>query len=204
MARSIWRVALAVVVLGGAGVLAWGWRLSPGLAGVEGPAAAGEGEDPTAVPAVAAPEFPEGLAWLQGGPHKLADLRGRVTVLHFWTNGCVNCIHNYPTYRAWQEKYEGKDVTLVGVHTPEFAREAPAERVGRKARDNGLKFPIVLDTESRVWKAWGNRYWPSVYLIDRQGRVRYRWEGELHLDTAAGRRFARHIDELLAEKPGRE
>jgi thiol-disulfide isomerase/thioredoxin len=168
---------------------------------METAAVAGEAEDGVTVPAVAAPEFPEGVQWVQGGPLNFADLRGRVTVLHFWTNGCINCIHNYPTYRAWQEKYADKEVTLVGVHTPEFRWEAPAERVRQKARANGLKFPIVLDTGSRIWEAWGNRYWPSVYLIDRQGRVRYRWEGELHLDTAAGRRFARHIDELLAEKP---
>jgi peroxiredoxin len=168
---------------------------------METAAVAGEAEDGVTVPEVAAPEFPEGVEWVQGGPLKVADLRGRVTVLHFWTNGCINCIHNYPTYRAWQEKYADREVTLVGVHTPEFRSEAPAERVRQAARVNKLKFPIVLDTGSRIWEAWGNRYWPSVYLIDRQGRVRYRWEGELHLDTAAGRRFARHIDELLAEKP---
>jgi thiol-disulfide isomerase/thioredoxin len=168
---------------------------------MEAPAAAAEADDGTAVAPPAAPEFPKGVEWVQGGPLKLANLRGRVTVLHFWTNGCINCIHNYPVYRAWQEKYPAKDVTLVGVHTPEFDREAPAERVKAKARANGLKFPVVLDDKARVWKAWGNRYWPSIYLIDKKGRVRYRWEGELHLDTADGKRFARHIDELLAEKP---
>jgi peroxiredoxin len=185
-----------VVALLGAGILARGWDRRPGTGGMETAAVAAEADDGTAVSAVAAPE-----EWVQGGPLKIADLRGRVTVPHFWTNGCVNCTRNYPTYRAWQEKYAGKEVALVGVHTPEFPWEAPAERVRQKARANGLKFPIVLDAGSRVWEAWGNRYWPSVYLIDRKGEVRYRWEGELHLDTAAGRRFARHIDELLAEKP---
>jgi peroxiredoxin len=196
MSRKVWAV-LSVVALGGA-LLAWTGRPRLALNMVE---AAAEADDGTAVTATPAPEFPAGVEWLQGGPLKLADLRGRVTVLHFWTNGCVNCIHNYPTYRAWQEKYAGKEVTIVGVHTPEFDREAPAERVRDRAKANGLKFPIVLDDKARVWKAWGNRYWPAVYLIDRKGRVRYRWEGELHLDTAAGKRFAAHIDELLAEKP---
>jgi peroxiredoxin len=198
MSRKFWTLA-SVVVLGGA-VFAWAWRPRPALPGMEARAAAAEADDNALAPA-AAPEFPKEVEWLQGGPLKLADLRGRVTVLHFWTNGCINCIRNYPAYRAWQEKYAGKDVTLVGVHTPEFDREAPAERVRDKAKTNGLKFPIVLDNKARVWKAWGNRYWPSVYLIDKKGQVRYRWEGELHLDTAAGKRFAGHIDELLAEKP---
>ena len=103
-------------------------------------------------------------------------------------------------YRAWHEKY-AKDVTIIGVHTPEFDAEAPADRVRRTARENNLKFAIVLDPGSRIWKAWENRYWPSIYLVDKKGKVRYRWEGELHLDTATGRRFAQHIDELLAEKP---
>jgi thiol-disulfide isomerase/thioredoxin len=162
---------------------------------------ADHGDDETAAAARPGPELPEGAEWVQGGPLKLADLRGRVVVLHFWTNGCINCIHNYPVYRSWQEKYAGKDLTILGVHTPEFAWEAPAARVRSKARDNGLKFPIVLDPDNKIWRAWGNRYWPSIYLIDKSGQVRYRWEGELHLDTAAGKRFARRVDELLAEKP---
>jgi thiol-disulfide isomerase/thioredoxin len=177
------------------------------LAGVRGWAAWSEGGDPketddgTALAPQAAPEFPREAEWVQGGPLKLEDLKGRVVVVHFWTNGCINCIHNYPVYRAWQKKYAAKDVTIIGVHTPEFAWEAPARRVRNKARDNDLKFPIVLDSESRIWNAWGNRYWPSIYLIDKTGRVRYRWEGELHTTAAAGKRFAMRIDELLAEKP---
>jgi peroxiredoxin len=157
-------------------------------------------DDETAVAARPAPELPKGAEWVQGGPLKLADLRGRVAVLHFWTNGCVNCTHNYPVYRSWQDRYAGKDVTIIGVHTPEFAWEAPAQRVRARAKENGLKFPIVLDPDNKVWTAWGNQYWPSIYLIDRSGQVRYRWQGELHPATADGRRFARRIDELLAEK----
>jgi peroxiredoxin len=148
-----------------------------------------------------APEFPAKAEWVQGGPLKMADLHGRVVVLHFWTNGCINCVHNYPVYRAWQKKYAGKDVTLVGVHTPEFTWEAPASRVRARARQNDLQFPIVLDTDAAVWKGWGNRFWPAIYLIDKRGRVRHRWEGELHLKTAEGKAFAAHVDELLAEKP---
>ena len=146
-----------------------------------------------------APEFPAGAEWAQGGPVRLAGLRGRVVVVHFWTNGCINCIHNYPAYRAWQKEYAGKDVTLIGVHTPEFDWEAPAKRVRTKARENRLTFPIVLDPKNAIWSAWGTRYWPTVFLVDKRGGVRFHWEGELHLDTAEGKRFASRIDELLAE-----
>lgn len=146
-----------------------------------------------------APEFPKDLQWVQGGPLNWADLDGRVGIVHFWTNGCINCIHNYPVYRSWQEKYDAKKVVIVGVHTPEFGWEAPAERVRKKAKENGLKFPIVLDPDSTVWKAWQNHYWPSIYLADKKGKIRYRWEGELHLDSDEGKRFAARIDELLAE-----
>jgi thiol-disulfide isomerase/thioredoxin len=147
------------------------------------------------------PEFPPGLLWVQTEPLKLADLRGRVVVVHFWTFGCINCIRNYPVYKAWQEKYAGKGVTIIGVHTPEFAHEADVARIRAKARENGLKFPIVVDNDSRVWKSWGNHFWPSIYLVDKKGHVRYRWEGELHLQDKDGRQFASRIDELLAEKP---
>jgi thiol-disulfide isomerase/thioredoxin len=148
----------------------------------------------------AAPEFPSDTEWLQSKPLTLASLRGEVVVVHFWTFGCINCIHNYPVYKAWQEKYAGKGVTIIGVHTPEFANEADVDRVRAKASANGLAFPIAIDNDSRIWKSWDNHFWPSIYLIDKNGRVRHHWDGELHLETVEGGRFASRIDELLAEK----
>jgi thiol-disulfide isomerase/thioredoxin len=132
---------------------------------------------------------------------KLANLRGRVVIVHFWTFGCINCIHNYPVYKAWQEKYAGHAVTLIGVHTPEFTSEADVTRVRAKARANGLKFPIAIDNDGRIWNSWDTHAWPSIYLIDKQGRVRFNWEGELHLENEEARQFASRIDDLLAEKP---
>ena len=149
---------------------------------------------------MAAPEFAEGTEWLQSEPLTLASLRGQVVVVHFWTFGCINCKHNYPVYKDWQATYAGKGVTLLGIHTPEFEYEAEATQVRAQAEKHGLKFPIALDAGGRNWKNWDNRYWPSIYLIDKKGRVRYRWEGELHLDRADAKQFAGHIDELLAEK----
>jgi thiol-disulfide isomerase/thioredoxin len=139
-----------------------------------------------AIPEVAqtpAPEFPQKTQWIQSEPLKLADLRGRVVIVQFWTFGCINCIHNYPVYKAWQEKYADKAVTISS-----------------KARENGLKFPIAIDNDKRIWKDWDNHAWPSIYLVDKKGRVRYNWEGELHLENPEARQFAARIDDLLAEK----
>lgn len=147
----------------------------------------------------AAPEFPQGTQWLQSKPLTLAALRGQVVILHFWTFGCINCVHNYPVYKAWQEKYAGKGAMLIGVHTPELPEEADVARLRVKIRDAGLKFPVAVDRNREIWNAWGNEYWPSIYLIDKRGRVRYHWDGELHLDHPEDAHFAARIDELLRE-----
>jgi thiol-disulfide isomerase/thioredoxin len=155
---------------------------------------------PTANKPEAAPEFASGTKWLQSKPLKLASLRGKVVVVHFWTFGCINCIHNYPAYKAWQEKYAGKGVTIIGIHTPEFEHEADAKQVLAKAKKHGLKFPIAVDNDGKNWKKWKNRYWPSIYLIDKKGRVRYRWEGELDSTKSKGDHLMRQrIEKLLAE-----
>jgi peroxiredoxin len=148
-----------------------------------------------------APEFSPSTEWLQSKPLTWASLRGQVVVVHFWTFGCINCIHNYPAYKAWQKEYGGKGVTIIGIHTPETAREADTKRIRAKAEQNGLNFPIAVDNNGQNWKNWNNRYWPSIYLIDKDGRVRYRWEGELNSATTNSEQIMRRrIDELLTEK----
>jgi hypothetical protein len=110
-------------------------------------------------------------------------------------------VHNYPWYRGWHEKYATKGVTVIGVHTPETPGEADVDRVRRKAKDNGLAYPIAIDNDARTWKAWDNRFWPSTYLVDKKGRVRYRWDGELNWQGTRGEEVLRRkIEELLAEK----
>jgi peroxiredoxin len=164
------------------------------------PSARAEADSPEKVE-MDAPEFAKDTEWLQSKPLTMASLRGQVVVVHFWTFGCINCIHNYPAYKAWQEKYAGKGVTIVGIHTPEFEREADVKKIRAKAEENGLKFPIVVDKDSQNWKNWKNQYWPSVYLIDKKGKVRYRWEGELDSEKTKGEALMRErIEELLAEK----
>jgi peroxiredoxin len=148
-----------------------------------------------------APEFSTTGTWINSPPLQLADLQGQVVVVHFWAFGCINCIHNYPWYRQWQEKYADQGVTIVGVHTPETEREREIERVREKAEEETLQFPIVVDNDHAIWDAWGNSMWPSVYLIDRYGRLRYWWYGELNWQDAGGQTImAQRIDELVAEQ----
>ena len=138
--------------------------------------------------------------WINSKPLKLSELRGQVVVLHFWTFGCVNCQHNYPTLKAWQEKYADKGVTIIGVHTPETAHERSIENVRKSAKKKGLKYPIVFDGDSSIWNAWSNRWWPCTYLIDKEGFVRYRWDGEFSWKNAHGDAVMREkIEQLLAE-----
>ena len=138
--------------------------------------------------------------WINSKPLKLSDLRGQVVVLHFWTFGCINCQHNFPALKAWQNKFSKKGVTIIGVHTPELARERNIDNVQRSVEENGLKYPIVFDKDAKIWKTWENRWWPSTYLIDKQGFVRYRWDGEFDWKNAKGEALMRKkIQQLLAE-----
>lgn len=94
-----------------------------------------------------------------------------------------------------------RGLMIIGVHTPESASEHNVEKVKEKAAEGGLAFPILVDNDRRNWNAWGNSMWPTVYLIDKHGDVRYWWMGELNWEGAEGEKlFRRHIEELLAEK----
>lgn len=139
-------------------------------------------------------------AWVNSEPLSLAKLRGQVVVVHFWTFSCGNCIHNYPWYKAWQTDFSGKGVTIIGIHTPETEGDRNTEKLRQKVKDNGLLFPILIDSHRQNWDAWGNNVWPSVYLVDRQGRVRYWWYGELKWGGRDGEKLMRsRIEELLGE-----
>jgi peroxiredoxin len=110
-------------------------------------------------------------------------------------------VHNYPWYREWQDKFAKQNVTILGVHTPETEGEKQLDKIKEKVKENKLTFPTAIDNDGKTWKAWGNNYWPSVYLIDKKGDVRYRWDGELDWKEAKGQDVMRKkIEELLAEK----
>ncbi len=148
----------------------------------------------------AAPEFVDVETWINSPPHKLADLRGQVVVLHFFAFNCINCIHNYPWYRAWFDELAGQPVAIIGIHTPETSLEEDNDRLEASLAEHGLKFPVAVDKSKRTWAAWHNGVWPSVYLVDKRGRLRYWWYGELDWQGAGGHKLMRQrIDQLLAE-----
>jgi thiol-disulfide isomerase/thioredoxin len=181
--------AVAVILLG----LSLGFWVGFGHGGDRPGGTAGGDKAP-----VAAPEFTGVTEWLNTKPLKLADQKGKVVVVHFWTNGCINCIHNYPHYRAWQDKYKDeKNFLIVGIHTPEFDAEENVDRIKERMTKNRLTFAVAVDNDSANWKAWGNQYWPCVYLVDKTGNVRQRWEGELGAEGYKS--MTDQIDKLLAE-----
>ncbi len=147
-----------------------------------------------------APEFVEIEEWINSEPLTMESLRGKVVVVHFFAFGCSNCINNYPWYREWHDAFQGQDVTLIGIHTPETQTETDNNLLRASLEKHNLKFPVAVDKEKKMWQAWYNGMWPSVYIIDRQGRVRYWWYGELDWQGAGNQRVARkQIEELLAE-----
>ncbi len=128
-----------------------------------------------------APEFRETGRWFNtpgGRPLTLAGLRGRVVLVDFWTYTCINCIRTLPYLKAWNAAYRSKGLTIVGVHTPEFAFEHDAGNVRDAIERFGIRYPVVQDNAMGTWNAYGNQYWPADYLIDAKGRVRYAAAGE--------------------------
>lgn len=126
----------------------------------------------------AAPEFAGIERWLNSPPLTMAQLRGRVVLVDFWTHACGNCLRTLPHVKRWAASYADAGLTVVGVHTPEFAFEAPAREVQAAIERHGIRYPVAQDNRHATWKAYENRYWPAKYLIDAQGRIRYRHFGE--------------------------
>jgi peroxiredoxin len=148
-----------------------------------------------------APELKGIAGWLNSEPLTIRGLRGRVVVLHFVASDCVNCVRNLPHYEGWHEKFSGRGVVVLGVHSPETDAERDAKHVEWELTRRGVTYPVALDAEGETWDAWANRTWPSTYLIDKRGRVRFWWYGELEWRGAGGEKLMRdRIEALLAEK----
>ena len=145
-----------------------------------------------------------GGPWLntrQGSPVSLASRKGKVTLVHFWTYGCINCRHNLPAYARLQKRFAARDVQIIGVHTPETPGEKSAANVARAVKQHDITYPVLVDGNSANWERWGQHYWPTVYLLDKQGHIRDHWEGELAYNGADGEaQVERRITELLQEK----
>jgi cytochrome c biogenesis protein CcdA/thiol-disulfide isomerase/thioredoxin len=125
-----------------------------------------------------APDFAGARRWFNSRPLRLADLRGRVVLIDFWTYTCINCIRTLPFLRALDRRYRDAGLTIVGVHTPEFAFEKDPGNVAAAIRRNRLRYPVLQDNAYATWNAWGNRFWPAKYLVDAGGQVRYAHFGE--------------------------
>jgi len=122
--------------------------------------------------------------WLNSEPLTAADLRGHVVAVQFCTYSCINWIRTLPYVRAWARTYRDRGLVVVGAHAPEFAFERELEGVRRATAAMGVEHPIVLDNEYAIWTAFGNRYWPALYVLDGDGRVRHRHFGEGAYDTS--------------------
>jgi cytochrome c biogenesis protein CcdA/thiol-disulfide isomerase/thioredoxin len=125
-----------------------------------------------------APEFAGLESWLNSEPLTMAGLRGKVVVIDFWTYSCINCLRTLPYLKRWDEAYRDKGLVLVGVHSPEFAFERVESNVEDAVERLGVEYPVALDNAFGTWTAWGNRYWPAKYFVDRAGHVRYAHFGE--------------------------
>ncbi len=124
------------------------------------------------------PGFDWATGWLNSPRLTAADLRGKVTLVDFWTYTCINWLRTLGYVRAWSEKYEEQGLVTVGVHTPEFPFERDLDNVRQAAKDMRVEYPIALDSDYAVWEAFSNRYWPAVYIADAQGRIRHHHFGE--------------------------
>lgn len=138
--------------------------------------------------------------WINSQPIELAKLRGKVVVLHFWTFGCINCQRNLPYYNKWREEFDPEHVAIIGVHTPELQQEADLRNVEAAVKRLGIKYPVAVDNAEETWKAYRNRYWPSIYLIDKRGRVRSRWDGELESQGRGGDKLLRARIKALVDE----
>jgi thiol-disulfide isomerase/thioredoxin len=124
------------------------------------------------------PGFDGATGWLNSPPLTVADLRGKVVLVDFWTYTCINWLRTLGYVRAWAQKYEDQGLVVVGVHTPEFPFERDIDNVRWAAQDMSVEYPVALDSDYAVWRAFANRYWPAVYIADAEGRIRHHQFGE--------------------------
>jgi thiol-disulfide isomerase/thioredoxin len=124
------------------------------------------------------PALDGATAWINSQPLKAADLRGKVVLIEFWTYTCINWRRQLPYVRAWADKYKDKGLVVIGVHSPEFAFEKNIDNVRRMTKETRVPFPVAVDTDFAIWRAFSNAYWPALYFVDSQGRIRHHQFGE--------------------------
>lgn len=142
----------------------------------------------------ALPTLDGAVSWLNSAPLTRDGLKGKVVLIDFWTYSCINCLRAIPYVEAWWEKYKDDGLVVIGVHTPEFAFEKDQGNISRAVRDLKITYPVAIDSNYTIWRAFNNQYWPAHYFIDKQGNVRYHHFGEGEYDESE-----RVIQQLLKE-----
>jgi thiol-disulfide isomerase/thioredoxin len=176
------RQAFGVVVLAVATSLHLGWdtTATAWLANrVSSPMKASAGH--AALLGQPAPGFEGITAWHNSPPLQMDSLRGRLVLVDFWTYDCINCVRTLPHVKRLHDRYASRGLVVVGVHTPEFAFEREPDNVKAALRRHGIAYPVAQDNAYRTWTAWHTEAWPTVYLVDRDGRVVYQHVGESDL-----------------------
>ncbi|MBB3238313.1 cytochrome c biogenesis protein CcdA/thiol-disulfide isomerase/thioredoxin [Phyllobacterium endophyticum] len=140
------------------------------------------------------PSLDGAVEWLNSPPLSVEQLRGKVVLVDFWTFACINCIHTVPYVRAWAEKYKDQGLVVIGVHAPEFAFERKIDNVKKAISDFKIGYPVAVDNNFEIWKAFENSYWPAHYFIDAKGQIRYHHFGEGDYEQSE-----KVIQDLLAE-----
>jgi cytochrome c biogenesis protein CcdA/thiol-disulfide isomerase/thioredoxin len=140
------------------------------------------------------PDLNGAVAWLNSPPLTRDGLRGKVVLIDFWTYSCINCLRTLPYTEGWAAKYKDAGLVVIGVHTPEFAFEKERANVEKAVRDLKISYPVAIDSDYAIWRAFNNEYWPAHYLVDGKGRIRYHHFGEGEYDESE-----RVIQELLKE-----
>ena len=140
------------------------------------------------------PSLDSATGWLNSRPLTAAGLRGKVVLVDFWTYSCINWIRQLPYVRAWAEKYKDQGLVVIGVHSPEFEFEKNVDNVRRAAKDMRVDYPIAIDSDHAIWRAFRNNYWPALYFVDARGKIRHHQFGEGEYE-----RSEMIIQQLLAE-----
>src|SRR6202162_1964997 len=163
-------------------------------------------KNPTVVPASTAellpalsdegpmPDLSGAVGWINSPALNSKSLRGKVVVIDFWTYSCINCLRALPYVQGWAAKYKDSGLVVIGVHTPEFAFEKERANVEKAVRDLQISYPVAIDSDYRIWRAFNNEHWPADYFIDGKGRIRYHHFGEGEYDESD-----RVIQQLLKE-----
>ncbi|KDP84578.1 cytochrome C biogenesis protein [Cupriavidus sp. SK-3] len=124
------------------------------------------------------PALAGAVQWLNSPPLTAEGLRGKVVLVDFWTYSCINCLRTLPYVKAWAEKYRDQGLVVIGVHAPEFAFERNIDNVKKATRDLGIDYPVAVDNNYAIWRAFNNQYWPAHYFVDAQGQIRFHHFGE--------------------------